>query len=224
MEKQEIIDLLKMMGKPAKEHYESDDLNELFAALAKAQGEMEAAKLDSDNPFYKSRYSDLASVIKASRPALTKHGLSIIQRVLPNDHGVMYMHTRLCHASGQWIESKVLINPPKQDIQTFGSYLTYLRRYSYSMVVCQYSGDIDDDGEAAMCRHDTAYGKPVNPEPKITAEQLNELVLAFANDKEKIQKTMDHYGLNKLSDLPSKHYDKIMRSLKGLINKKSDKS
>lgn len=220
MEKDEVIEIVKtILNKNKIERFESDELNELFAALAKAQGEMETAKLDSVNPFFKSKYSDLASVVKASRPSLTKNGLSVIQRVLPNGNGAMYLHTRLCHASGQWIESKMLINPPKNDIQTMGSYMTYLRRYNYSSVCGVYSGDVDDDGEFAMQRHETVYGKKVDAEPKITAEQLNELVLAFDGDKEKITKTLDHYGLKKLAELPSKHFEKLK---KGLL-KKEDK-
>ena len=68
--------------------FESTELSELFTALSKAQLEMEVAKTDSVNPFFKSKYADLASVVKASRPHLAKNGLSIIQRVIPNGNGV----------------------------------------------------------------------------------------------------------------------------------------
>ena len=126
--------------------YESECLNELYSALSKAQEEMEVAIRNNSNPFYKSRYSDFAAVVKASRIYLTKNNLSVIQRILSNGTNNMYLYTRLCHASGQWIESKMPINPPKSDIQSIGSYITYLRRYTYSAIVGVATSDEDDDG------------------------------------------------------------------------------
>src|SRR5690554_2301408 len=119
---------------------ESECLNELFAALAKAQQEMEIAKNDSLNPFFKSKYSDLASVIKASRPYLSKNGLCVIQLVRTEPQG-LFLYTRLAHSSGQWIESKMPIDPAKKDIQSLGSHMTYVKRYSYAAIVGVVSGE-----------------------------------------------------------------------------------
>lgn len=130
---------------------ESLELGELFKALAKAQAAMEEAKKDSNNPFFKSNYADLASVIKASRKALAANDLSVIQRIKVVEDQ-KFLFTRLGHASGQWIESYTPINPSKEDIQSFGSYITYLRRYSYAAMVGVASSDEDDDGEKAMDR------------------------------------------------------------------------
>ena len=129
---------------------ESEELNKLFEALAKAQMEMEVAKTDSTNPYFKSKYADLRSVVEASRPFLAKNGICVIQRTIPGNNGTSYLHTRLGHLSGQWMESLMPINPPKQDIQTLGSYMTYLRRYSYSSMVGVVAGDEDDDGEVIV--------------------------------------------------------------------------
>ena len=109
---------------------ESAELGKLFEALAKAQLEMDVASTDCKNTFFKSKYADLASVVKASRPFLAKNGLAVMQRIIPNENEKMYLLTRLCHASGQWMESRIPILPPKPDIQTLGSYITYLRRYT----------------------------------------------------------------------------------------------
>ena len=38
---------------------QSDELGELFSALAKAQAEIGSASLNKENPYFKSRYSDL---------------------------------------------------------------------------------------------------------------------------------------------------------------------
>ena len=57
------------------------------------------------------------------------------------------MLTRLCHSSGQWIESAIAVNPTNNNIQTLGSYLTYLRRYTYAALVGVVASDEDDDAE-----------------------------------------------------------------------------
>lgn len=131
--------------------HESESIDQLATALAKAQLEMEPAKPSSSNPFFKSKYAPLPSIVKASRPSLGKYGLAVIQRIMRQGSAGMTLLTRLCHASGQWIESSMTVNPPKQDIQTLGSYLTYLRRYNYASMVGVVTDD-DDDGEMAMGR------------------------------------------------------------------------
>lgn len=131
---------------------ESQSLDKLYAALSKAQLEMLPAKTGNSNPFFKSKYADLASIVKASRKALGTNGLAVIQRIIRSGSAGMTLMTRLCHASGQWIESSMTVNPPKQDIQSLGSYLTYLRRYTYSAIVGVVASEEDDDGEAATGR------------------------------------------------------------------------
>lgn len=128
---------------------ETADLDKLLSALTKAQGVLKVAKKDSNNPFFKNVYADLVSVIKASREALCTNGLSVIQR-LDREEGRLVLLTRLCHASGQWIESAITVNPSNNNIQTLGSYLTYLRRYTYAALVGVVASDEDDDAEKAV--------------------------------------------------------------------------
>ena len=180
-------------------------IGELFGALAKAQMEMEIAKQEARNPFFKSSYADLAAIVTASRPHLTKNGLCVIQKVVPNEKG-NYLHTVLGHTSGQWIESRMIINPPKNDIQTIGSYITYLRRYSYSAMVGVVSADEDDDGEKAMKEE----RKNKNQEPigtsKISKEQLEIISNELEGHEEILESLLSGFKINKLSDLPSKKY------------------
>jgi hypothetical protein len=138
----------------------SEAINELAAALSKAQGEMKNAPTLSENPFYKSRYADLATVIDTAKPVLTKHGLSIVQTVGGN--GAISVTTLLLHASGQWIESEVTFTPEKVDIQKAGAIITYLRRYSYASIL-GIASEEDDDGNAAV---DKTPKKPEAPKPE----------------------------------------------------------
>jgi hypothetical protein len=131
---------------------QSEVINELAAALSKAQGEMQAAVKDKINPFFKSSYADLGSVWDAARPVLSKYGLCIMQTTeLAADRNQVIMVTTLAHTSGQWMKSYLPLNPAKNDSQGMGAAITYLRRYSLSAivgVVC----DEDDDGETAVGR------------------------------------------------------------------------
>lgn len=154
----------------------SDAINELATALSKAQGQMEGAKKDSANPFFRSKYADLASVWDACRRPLFDHGLSVVQfptteyqgtpepyewtsKTGETRHGVRVtcvvgVTTRLLHASGQWMEERVSTMLPTGDPQAVGSAITYLRRYSLQSV-CGIAPE-DDDGEGAMQRVQTA--------------------------------------------------------------------
>ena len=194
----------------------SAELNELFTALSKAQSEMEVADLNGENPYFKSRYADLASIVSASRPYLTKNGLSVIQQIIPTEDGQNILHTKLGHSSGQWIESRLRIVPPKNDIQTLGSYLTYLRRYTYAAIVGCISGDEDDDGEVAMieARQIVAKGPSAKTkyDPKaesyetITKEQLEELEYELQEHTDLAEEVLDRLRIQSLADMPKSKF------------------
>ena len=185
---------------------QSPELGELFAALAKAQSEIGTAALDKANPFFKNRYSSLSSVINMSRPSLTKNGLCVIQQIVTNgdNHGVMI--TKLCHASGQWIESKMKIAPVKADIQSLGSYLSYVRRYCYMSLVGIASGDSEeDDGEAAM-------GRTHAPAPKmLTPTQVDEIESIIGADASLRMEIFRIKKISSLDQLPADCYKGILK-------------
>jgi hypothetical protein len=128
---------------------QSETIAKLAEALAKAQGAMEGAVKDSANPYFKSKYADLASVWGACRKALSDNGLSVIQATayMPESPDNIVVDTRLCHSSGEWIEGRIVMKPVKSDPQGIGSCLTYARRYALSAMVG--IAPEDDDGNAA---------------------------------------------------------------------------
>lgn len=125
---------------------QSEQINELAAALAKAQGKITGALKDSANPFFKSKYADLASVWDACRAALSENGLAVIQLTESDDSGV-FVTTSLAHSSGQWIRSKLRLTPKDSSPQGMGSAITYGRRYALAAMVGV--AQVDDDGNAA---------------------------------------------------------------------------
>jgi len=122
--------------------WKSSEIDKLATALAKAQAELEGAKKESVNPFFKSGYADLHAVIKSSFPFLSKHGLSVSQgnEIIP---GAICVTTLLMHTSGQWLRSKIKL--PLKDVtsQGVGAAMTYGRRYGLSAIVgiAQYDDD-----------------------------------------------------------------------------------
>ena len=88
----------------------SDDIKDLAAALCKAQSEMGGASKDANNPFFKSKYADLSSVIRAVKQPFADNGLSYSQLPISKD-GLVGVTTILMHNSGQWLSSDLLLKP-----------------------------------------------------------------------------------------------------------------
>ena len=218
---------------PAPTPSRSPELAELFTALSKAQAEMSAAGLNHENPYFKSKYADLADIVKVSRPALSKNGLSVIQQILPNDDGQNILHCILAHSSGQWIETRMRILPAKSDVQSLASYITYLRRYSYAAIVGVVVSNEDDDGELAVYdqRQTAAKGVAINTKynPKeqsyesITIEQLNELEYELAEYPDICEQVLEGLKIQSLADMPKSKFlvsANRIREIKNLRNGK----
>ena len=126
----------------------SDTIDALATALALAQGEIRPAIKDALNPAFHSKYADLGAVFEAIRPALAKHGLSVVQMPEHSDDALLHLTTRICHKSGQWIEGTMSIPVGKVNAHGYGSAITYARRYALAAAVGVVS-DEDDDGNAA---------------------------------------------------------------------------
>jgi hypothetical protein len=144
----------------------STDVKELAGAMLKVQAEINPAIKDAANPFAKSRYATLNSVILASREALLKHGVWVTQYPIEVEVGQLGLVTKLTHATSGQFQSCLLVMPlAKQDPQGYGSAMTYARRYSMASMI----GLIveDDDGETACGRPKSANTTPIsNPNPK----------------------------------------------------------
>src|SRR5690606_33420941 len=127
---------------------QSAELDKLAAALSKAQAVLMNASKSSDNPFFKSKYADLAECWDTIRKPLTDNGLSITQTMDVTESGVTCLVTTLLHSSGQWITGRLPLDAKKQgDPQATGSAITYARRYALAAVIGL--AQADDDGNSA---------------------------------------------------------------------------
>jgi hypothetical protein len=188
----------------------SESIAALAAALAKAQGAMKGAVKDSANPFFKSKYADLASVVEAIRAAFSANGLSYIQTVEPSDKDEVRVETTLMHSSGEWISCGVLSLPvSKADAQGYGSALTYARRYSLSAAVGV--APEDDDGNAASA------AKPKDDYSKhllalAAAPTLEDLQSVFKTAYKGAQATQDTAAMATLTTAKNKRKEVLQRT------------
>lgn len=140
----------------------SPNVSSIAAALAKAQTKMGAAVKDSANPFFKSSYADLGSVVEVCKGPLNENGITILQPTGTDEKG-HYVQTMLLHSSGEYISTdKLYLELSKHDMQALGSAITYARRYQLQSLLGIPA--VDDDGEAAVGRSSvpkTAAAAPV---------------------------------------------------------------
>jgi hypothetical protein len=179
----------------------SASVAKLAGALSKAQGKIAAAAKDRANPFFNSRYADLANVWDACREPLSENGLAVVQlthspaRIAPGMYETRaIVETILTHESGEWISGTIslpVLGPELKgggrgevNAQSYGSAYTYARRYALAAMVGVYQDDDDGAGvgtgggkggagmsEEALAGHLKAI------ESASTADQLNK---AFA--------------------------------------------
>jgi len=143
----------------------SESLVELTKALSKVQAVLEEAKRDSVNPFHHSTYADLSSVWAVCRQPLSDNGFAIVQTI-DFQEGVepLIVETTLLHSSGEWVSSRLAMHPGKDDPQSYGSAITYARRYSLAAMIGV--SPEDDDAEQTMSR-----GQEVGQTKRPTAPQ-----------------------------------------------------
>lgn len=153
----------------------SENINELGAALAKAQGAVEGALKDSANPFFKNKYADLSSVWDACRQQLTVNGLSIVQTPTEAEGGIG-VETMLIHSSGQWLSNTFTMPVSKADAQGVGSAITYARRYALAAMVGV--APEDDDGNAATKAAPKAEAKKASMLPGDLDSWISHIVAA----------------------------------------------
>lgn len=165
----------------------SQEIGKLALALSKAQGVMEGAKKDSDNPWFKSKYADLESCWFACRKPLSDNELAVIQTFSENNEKICII-TTLAHSSGQWIRGTLSLKPVKNDPQAAGSAITYGRRYSLAAIVGL--SQKDDDGNDASGKNKNKKDKepPKNHDgnQKNTKAWMRIIDTHFEKDKENI--------------------------------------
>lgn len=213
---------------------QSEDIKDLVAALAKAQGIMKPAVFNRINPHYKNKYADFTSCMDACRLPLSDNGLAAIQYCETID-GKLNLVTMLAHVSGQWMKSEFPLISAKMDSQGIGSAMTYAKRYSLcGMVGIVADEEGDDDGESAVGRgkQEEAQRQPPRPPinqqnysmaaPKISNQQVNAIkTLECKLDKDSKGKLYSWMATNlkaeKIEDLLVDSFQKVLGAFENAV-------
>lgn len=169
----------------------SDSIKHLAVALNKAQAEMSGAKKGANNPFFKSKYADLNSVVDAVRIPFAENGLSYSQFPVMDENRVG-VETILMHESGEFIASTLMLPTGKLDAQAAGSAITYARRYSLQSIAGIPAED--DDGNAAVSGGQRKQAKQID-QGKL--KQLQDLIVSKGFTVHQVCET---WKINSLTD------------------------
>jgi cellobiose-specific phosphotransferase system component IIA len=174
----------------------SESTEKLFASLVLAQGEMQAAKMNAENPFMHNKYADIGALIEAAKPVLAKNGLAVTQ-LLSSENGQIGVTTMLVHTSGQFIGDASYLpigeEKGKSLAQVAGSMVTYLRRYGYAAILSMYAEE-DDDGQASQRPSPKKEVKGVEWKDRISlvAKVLKELTYFKGQDDKHVLIALEH--------------------------------
>jgi hypothetical protein len=126
----------------------SESIKNLTKSLLKAQTQMGSAKKDAKNPFFKSKYADLPTVMEVVKGPLNDSGILILQPASHRD-GKNFITTTLIHGeTGEFMSSETEVVCSKaNDPQIFGAAQTYARRFGLQAML--FIPAEDDDGNYA---------------------------------------------------------------------------
>lgn len=203
----------------------SESIVEMSKAMAKFQSEVKQPFKDANNPFFKSKYVPLESVVESITSIAPKHGISFVQWASNDENGRVGVSTMIMHTSGEYIEfDPVYMNADKNTAQGAGALISYLKRYSLSAVF-GITSDQDDDGNQASGNS----SKPKN-QPKAKPEQIKDLqnkikqAVEIGGDDASEQKVMQWLKITDYNNVTEAQINPMIKQLKLLIDsKRNDK-
>jgi hypothetical protein len=117
-------------------------MKELLKKLAKVKTEIGKISKDKTNPFFKSKYFDINSLLEHVEPLLEKNELLLIQPIKSGK-----VQTVIFDLDSEAFEYSEIDLPDISDPQKLGSAITYYRRYTLQSLLGLQAED--DDGNTA---------------------------------------------------------------------------
>jgi hypothetical protein len=199
-----------------------ENIKNIAKALGEFQAEVPTFPKGKQGNGYK--YADLPSIIPVITPMLKKHGL-ILTQIVGNgtcEEPSVSVETILIHESGECLSSKIF-QPIKEVpgknggirttlIQSAGSAITYLRRYSIAAMLGIVT-DEDTDGSLSQ------NVKKSNPITKEQSQELKQMLTESKSDYDKFIKWLEkwfNFPISSIDEIPS---DGFM-GVKGQLEKK----
>ena len=141
-------------------------MNELLKALSNVKKEVGKLSKTETNPFFKSKYFDINSLIERVEPLLEKNNLLLLQPIENNKVRSIIYHIE----TSQSVTSEIDL-PNLTDPQKLGSAITYYRRYTLQSLLGLQAED--DDANKASTK-----------EPILNVEKLNARLMACTTKAE----------------------------------------
>ncbi|WP_204200844.1 ERF family protein [Mammaliicoccus sciuri] len=199
----------------------SESIVEISKAMAKFQSEVKQPFKDANNPFFKSKYVPLESVVESITSIAPKHGISFVQWASNDDTGRVGVSTMIMHTSGEYIEfDPVYMNADKNTAQGAGALISYLKRYSLSAVF-GITSDQDDDGN-----HASGNTNKAKQQPKARPEQIKDLqdkikqAVEIGGDDATEQKVMQWLKISDYDTVTEAQINPMIKQLNVLISSK----
>lgn len=188
--------------------------------LLEFQQKVEAIKKDSKNPFFKSNYFDINSLLAEIKPLLNELGLVLLQPLDNIDLQPALRTVIFDSETGKEIIDSTIPLPNLQDPQKMGAVITYYRRYAIQSMLCLQAED--DDGNKASSVTPKATQAPVSvAKPKDDIETIKREIITLCKNlnttlsegQDYINFVQDKCGVD-LTD--AKNYQFIIKTLKEL--------
>ena len=164
-------------------------MKNLWKSLAAFQQEVPVIHKGTQGYGYS--YADLPKIFEVVNPLLKKHGLGFTQ-LLDTKEGIDYICTVIFHVeSGETLESKVAIPQVElkgmNDYQSFGSGVTYFRRYALSSALGLVT-DKDTDASGEQVKHEPK-------KPTITNARLSKAIELIVEGKYTKEELLNKFAL-----------------------------
>jgi hypothetical protein len=198
----------------------SPGIGKLSKALVKLQGELPRAGKTADNPFFKSKYADLTSIMDVVQKPLHDNGFAIISTMDYDDlhPDSVLIYTTLLHESGEWLRGCIKMQPllagnrKAPTPQEVGSMITYGKRYGISAMLSLATEDDDGAAASGTIAGAVKIAKEVFPD----AEELTIDTLQAALEKAGIGviKVLKRFNVESMEDLTKEQILEVYTQLK----------
>jgi hypothetical protein len=183
----------------------SEQIINLSKALLQFHKEIGKIAKTSTNPFFKTKYADLPSILSAINEPLSNSGLIIVS--IPDADGLT---TLLIHSeSGEYISATAIMKPVKNDPQAIGSAITYQRRYSIGSILNLNIDEDDDGNKATHQKTEYNYAKAL---PVLTPKLMDKLKEQPQKDETPIKKAIVTKQMEQMKE-------RIKKGEKGIVLK-----
>ncbi len=153
----------------------------IYKQLFEAKKEIGKISKDSKNPFFKSKYFDINSLLEHVEPILQKHNLLLLQPIEEGKVTTVIVDIE----TGEKVKSEITL-PQLNDPQKLGSCVSYYRRYTAQSLISLQA--TDDDANLASNK----VSKTINKSYKDckTKEELRAFYASLTTNEQKAQKQL----------------------------------